>query len=116
MSEAIQFTKEHENLLFKIPHIEGRLDGVETRLDRVETRLDEHTTILSLHSRKHDEHSANFARVFVFLEDLQTKLNSVIEIMSLSHGHDAKQERMEVTLVDHENRLDALEDFVSKDI
>ena len=106
MAQAIPFTLTHEKLL---NHCADKLDRHTLTLDQHSKILERNSKAIAQNTKVLQEHGIEIRRLGVLLEARETKIDTILEILTHVNKRFLQQDAMNETLENHEHRISAVE-------
>ena len=126
LNEPIAFLRKHERMLLnhdfkldehgrKLDEHGRKLDEHGRKLDEHGRKLDEHGRKLDEHGRKLDEHTFDIRRLGILMEESRRDTKLILDVVLSTQKRLDRFDYLDEKVINHENRLAAVETFIRND-
>jgi len=112
-NSPVPFTQRHSRLL---EAHDSKLDDHTRKLDNHTIQLSDHGRLLTQLVETQGVHSQELHRLGLLMENSQKDTNIILDVVLSIQGQLDKNDKFENKLVNHEDRISALEKFAQKSI
>jgi hypothetical protein len=119
LDEPIAFTRKHERMLLshdlKLNEHGRKLDEHGRKLDEHGRKLDEHGRKLDEHGHKLDGHTFDIPRLGILMEESRRDTKLILDVVLSTQKRLDRFDYLDEKVINHENRLAAVETFIRND-